>query len=148
MQWLESKPVNVHQADAVLSQASPVSGTKYTVLDTTSDVRIHSIMAMVTWTVQPTPLEVHLTIDGNALTFTLANPVTATPYYANLTPGAAATAQVLAIDSITTIARAFLLEGRSVKIEVETTGGTVSNLTCRVVYGRYEGRQKETSANT
>ena len=57
-----------HQPDGLIVQANPVSGTKYTVLDTTLNVR------------------------------------------------------------------PFLLEGYSVKIEAEITGGTVSNLTVRAKY--------------
>ena len=46
-----------HQADAVLSQANPVSATLYTVLGTTANVRILTIDTNVTWAVtQPTPL--------------------------------------------------------------------------------------------
>jgi hypothetical protein len=124
-------------ADAVLNQATPVSGTKYTVLDTTRNCRIHSIVAKVTWTVQPTPLEIHLTIDGEAFVATQANPVTATDY---------ALAQSVATDMLAAVAGVFTTaynvdalpiynyEGQSVKVEVETTGGTVDPLECRVKY--------------
>jgi len=122
-----------HQADATLNQASPVSGTKYTVLDTTKNVRIISATAKVTWTVQPTPLEFHITIDGQTLIAQKVNPVSAavnslqnnTPDTANLGFGNSVAGY-----------RAFVLEGRSVKIEAETTGGTVSNLSARVKYAK------------
>ena len=122
--------------DAVLNQATPASGTKYTVLDTTRNCRIHSIVAQVTWTVQPNPLEVHLTIDGVAYTMTQANPATATPY---------ALSESVATDFLVTTAGTFVtvfsavnppitFEGKTVKVEAETTGGTVDPLECRVKY--------------
>ena len=121
------------QTDASLSQATPTSGTKYTVLDTVKNVRIIGIVASVTWTGQPTPLEIHVTIDGQAYTFTVTDPVSATKYYARLLSGNAITAQPLVTTDVE-VTRAFLLEGRSVKVEAETTGGTVSNLSATVKY--------------
>lgn len=134
----EKTSVWTRQVDAVLSQASPVSGTKYTVLATTKNVRIRSIVAQVTWSGQPNPLEVHLTIDGIPFTVTQTNPVSATPY---------ALAQSVAADFLAAAAGVFVTvysavnvpiqyEGKSVKVEVETTGGTVSLLECRVKYAR------------
>ena len=121
-----------HQADAVLSQANPVSGTKYTVLAATPNVRLIMVHAIVTWTVQPTPLEIHITADGQLLTFPFTNPVTATQYapnsWAGNDPGG-----FLSVNALTL---AFILEGRSVKVEVETTGGTVSNIGARVKYAK------------
>jgi len=127
-------PVPEHQADATLSQANPVSGTKYTVLDTTKNVRLLNIIVRVTWTVQPTPLEVHITIDGQVVTFTKTDPVTITSYFPQTLDAFTLPGGVL--DTVV-VHRAFLLEGRSVKVEVETTGGTVSNLSARVKYARW-----------
>jgi len=131
-----SQVVFEHQADATLSQNNPGDGTKYTVLATTRNVRIIGISVQCSWTVQPTPLEIHLTIDGQTLTFGQSNPVSATPYYPRTLMGIAQ----LANDSLMMTGSAqdisFLLEGRSVKVEVEITGGTVSNLSARVKYAR------------
>jgi len=124
-----------HQADASLSQDNPISGTKYTVLDTTENVRIIDILASVTWTVQPTPLEVHITIDGRSLALSVSNPATGTPYspaFLNIGNEQGSLSATLGLST-----RPFFLEGRSVKIEAETTGGTVSNLTCRVKWARW-----------
>jgi len=123
-------PVPEHQADATLSQANPVSGTKYTVLDTTKNVRIISVSVQCTWTVQPTPIEVHITIDGVSITVGFTDPVSATSYFfvndrSSLCVFTANRAQ------------AFQLEGRSVKIEAEITGGTVSNLSATVKYAKW-----------
>ena len=126
------------QDDATLSQANPTSGTKYTVLDTIANVRIISISVQCTWTVQPTPLEIHITIDGKTITHTFANPVTATDYVAFINPTKAATAQGLSATDPTDLGLpAFLREGRSVKVEAEITGGTVSNLSSRVKYAKW-----------
>lgn len=127
------EPHPQQQADATLSQANPVSGTKYTVLDTVNNTRIIGISAQCTWTVQPTPLEIHVTIDGETVTFTVANPATATDYFAANSLANAETAQELAAAQP---AVPFLREGQSVKVEAEITGGTVSNLSARVKYAK------------
>ena len=128
-----------HQADAVLIQANPISGIKYTVLDTTKNVRIIGICAYITWaTTQPTPLKVHLTIDGQNIIFTKVDPVSAAPYQAvhgiHITVGN----QVL-IDNTIEPTRSILLEGRSVKVEAEITWGTTqpTPLVCRVKYAKW-----------
>ena len=123
-----------HQADAVLNQAAPVSGTKYVVLDTTKNARILSIMVQCTWTVQPDPLEVHVTIDSQNLTRGETNPVSTTYYYVAIQGNIPL---ILITTAGTSHSRAFLLEGRSVKIEVEITGGTVSNLSATVKYAKW-----------
>lgn len=126
-------PIYMAKAPATLSQNNPVSGTQYTVLDTTANVKIVSAYVAVTWTVQPSPLEMHITIDGQSLTFTFTNPVSTTKYYPNLDAGLAASAQPLST-TVDASVRSLLMEGRSVKVEVETTGGTTSNLAATVMY--------------
>jgi len=131
--------VPVHQADAVLNQANPVSGTKYTVLNTTQNVRIIGISTDITWTVtQPTPLEVHLTIDGQALKFTVDDPVSGTNYFARINSASAPTLGSL-VTTDQTEDKVFLLEGRSVKVEVEITWATTqpTPLNCRVIYAKW-----------
>lgn len=115
------------QDDEVFSQANPVSGQKYTVLDTVKNARIKSISAKITWaTTQPTPLEVHLTIDGKTITHTFTDPVSATEYIAFNRPDTAPTAQGFKArdeaDDLT--APPFLHEGKSIKIEAEITWAT------------------------
>lgn len=128
-------PVFEKQADATLNQANPVSGTKYTILNTVRNVRIYSVAVKVTWTVQPTPLEIHFTVDGQTWLTSIANPVSGTAYQP--TKGTAAYTFTADFQMVTaTISSAYLTEGRSVKIEAETTGGTVQNLSGRVKYGR------------
>lgn len=125
-----------HQTDATLAQANPVSTTLYPVLATTTNARIIGIEIDVTWTVQPTPLDVVVTIDGITMTFTVANPVSTTKYYASLSTAAAASAQVLETTDRVATRGGFLLEGRSVAVQARTTGGTTSQLNARVIYGK------------
>lgn len=131
---METSSTFAHQPDAFLDQANPVSGTKYTVLNTTGNVRIISVTIIVVWTVQPTPLEIHVTIDGVTWTSDQVNPVSWTAYHMENTDPASAGFDLNATGA--SQFRAFLLEGRSVKIEAETTGGTVSQLMSRVKYAK------------
>lgn len=125
----------VRQSDATLSQASPSTGVKYTILDTVKNVRIYGANVVVTWTVQPDPLEIHLTIDGVSLTHSFTNPVSTTNYMIVIAPWLAETSLTLATWD-TAFTAGFMYEGHSVKVEAETTGGTVSNLSGRVKYGK------------
>lgn len=123
------------QPDAVLNQANPGSGVSYPVLALSGDVRIYSIAAWVTWTVQPNPLEVLVTIDGQVINHNVANPVSATAYEAVTVANVIPTWQVLIIVNPGQY-RAFLHEGQSVGVAARTTGGTVQNLSCVVKWAR------------
>jgi len=129
----------IHQPDAAISQANPVSAQYYTVLDTTPNVRIISISAKITWaTTQPTPLDVLVTIDGNTIKHGFTNPVSATNYHA-VTDGAfAETSQPLSATN-SGVNRSFLYEGRSVKVEARITWDTTqpTPLVCRVKYAKW-----------
>jgi hypothetical protein len=127
-----------HQPDAYISQDNPVSTTLYTVLPTTANVRLISIGTRITWAVtQPTPLEVLVTIDGNLYVFTFVNPVSATNYYAYLSAIIAPASQTLTATDPTS--RAFMLEGRSVKVEVRITWAVTqpTPLVCRVRWAKW-----------
>jgi len=123
-----------HQADVVFSQANPLSGTKYTVLNTTKNVRILGIQLVCTWTVQPNPLECHITIDGQLLRAVRADPVSATKYYVE---ERMSSSNPCTTSTDLTGNKPFIYEGRNVKIEVEVTGGTVSNLSALVKYAKW-----------
>jgi len=136
----EKTKVPQHRADSTLSQANPVTATLYTVLDTAKNVRIISISTNITWaTTQPTPLEIVVTIDAISTVFTVANPVSATVYFASLNANAAANAQTLETTDRTATGRPFLLEGRSVKIEARITWATTqpTPLVARVKYAKW-----------
>ena len=126
------------QPDAVISQANPVSTTLYTVLDTTVNCRIYSIATSVTWGVtQPTPLEVVLTIDGNTIIYSKSNPVTATYYDATTVSEQVEASQFLDTSNAART-RSFLIEGRSVKVQVRVTWAVTqpTPLVCRVKYAK------------
>jgi len=135
------------QADSVTIIAAPVSGTKYewrtgatgagAALGTQKNVKIISADALITWaTTQPDPLEVHITIDGNAITHIMNNPVTANNYEAQISKHAAESGQALV--ALNNDRYMNLYEGRSVKIEVEITWATTqpTNLTMRVKWAK------------
>lgn len=122
-----------HQADATLDQTNPVSGTKYEIIPETEYVRIIGIAVKSTWTVQDT-IDCHITIDGVTITASKGNNTSNTYYYPLMLPSVAGFSfQTWAYGRI----GAFLLEGRSVKVEAESTGGTVSNLSARVKWARW-----------
>lgn len=127
-----------HKVDAIIDQAAPTTGLQYTVLDTVSNARLIAAFVQCTWTVQPDPLQIHLTIDGRTITANRANPVTITTYY--LAPDMTshgADAYNLSATKEDALRRAFLLDGRSIKVTAEITGGTVSNLRARCIYALY-----------
>ena len=129
-------PCPEHQAEIVFIQLNPVSGTKYTMLDTTPNVRIIGLYVGVTWTVQPSPLELYITIDGQTLKFAVDDPESVKPYYPSLESRYASDSQYLTLTELLKT-MPFFLEGRSVKIEVEITGGTVSRIDSRVLYAKW-----------
>jgi len=128
-----SQPVPKLMATATYN-AAPSTGVKNPVLAETKNVRIYDIYVEITWTVQPV-LEVWITIDGVEYRATFTNPVTATPYYVKRQPSVPASADIFVLTATQPI-HAFLIEGRSIEITVESTGGTVSNLKCYAQYGK------------
>lgn len=124
-----------HQAPATLNQNNPVSGTQYEILAATKNCRLIGFFAKVTWTVQPDPLEIHIVIDGETITLSKSNPVSATWYWLEfLDSGAGAGGLGSTTEALRS--HAFILEGKSIQVLAETTGGTVSNLSGRVVYAK------------
>ena len=128
----------IHQADAVLSQANPISTTLYPVLAATKNVRIICLSASVEWaTNQPTPLELVVTIDGQTVIYLAVNPVSAGNYTARVRAANAANNQVLDGTVDFESYRAFLQEGRSVKIDARYTGAAGTTLlSCRVKWAK------------
>jgi len=124
------------QADAAISQADPVSTTLYEVLATTKNVRILSISAAITWAVtQPTPLEVVVTIDGRSIIYSKTDPVSASYYNAGRVGSNAEGFQTL---DGTGQYLTFLLEGRSVRVQIRITWAVTqpTPLVCRVKYAK------------
>lgn len=119
-----------YQPNGVLNQANPVSGTKYTVLDVNEACRIYDALVLCTWTVQPSPLELHFTIDGETFLESFTDPVTATSYRATRRHSNSLIVPVMYLEAgyNATNALSFVYEGKAVKIEAEISGGTVSGL--------------------
>lgn len=134
-------PVPVRQPDAYLSKANPVSTTLYTVLDTTSNVKLYSVAARITWAVtQPNPLEVVVTVDGDVQVYAAANPASGTTQaiavgmYDEMN---AANAQRLGTAFGTDFP--IIIEGRSVKVEARVTWAVTqpTPLECRVKWAKW-----------
>ena len=150
-EWYHRPPRR--QADSVTLIAAPVSGTKYVwragetgagaELGDQSNVRIISINAVLTWaTTQPTPLEVHITIDGQAIIHAKVNPVSADFHNAYVSRSTSQVTQSLETDLVASAAVFFpspLYEGRSFKVEVEITWAVTqpTNLIMRVKWARW-----------
>lgn len=124
-----------HQDDAALAQAAAVSTTWYTVLDTTMNCRIYK--AQINMGTLAEDVELRITVDGIELVGAQAAAVAGAWYNACLSP--------TAVDALALFtARAdglevpFILEGRSVKVEVrKTTANGANTLYGRVKYGKW-----------
>jgi hypothetical protein len=101
------------------------------------NVRLIGIYSNITWAItQPTPLQIRVTIDGIVRDWYINNPVSATGYYAQEHLGYSNN-----IDMDTTSngnTRSFLMEGRSIKVEVKITWAInqPTPLVCRVRYAK------------
>lgn len=123
---------------AVLNQVNPGDGTIYEVLPEVRNVRLINAQIRCTWTLQPTPLELHAVIDGVTWNWSQGNPVSNTSYYPVITPELDVDAQWLNA-TLYGYYRASLLDARSLSISAEISGGTVQNLDCWVYYALYGG---------
>lgn len=121
-----------YQAPAVLNQAAPVQNTWYTLLDTTSNCRILEVVVNVEDANET--LEVKITIDGETIQADDLAATHSTDYYAYIYNSG-----VTRLDYVKLIAyatempaakNAFMIEGRSIKIEIRKTTATgAGNLT-------------------
>ena len=126
-----SQVVFEHQAHATLSQANPVVNNWYTVLNTTSNVRLYAICCRVADTAET--LQVRLTIDGQTLTDSFEATADTTYYnYLRFTDAD------LWFQTTTYLVGVYTyIEGRSVKVEVrKVTNAGAGTITGRVVYAR------------
>lgn len=124
------------QPDAILDQNNPVSGTQYPLLAAVKNAQIISIMTYVTWTVQP-DVEIHGTIDGIAVRWFIAAPVSDTVYMAELwRPNDLWNSQRLVTTNFTAYGSK-IIPCNSIKLDAETTGGTVSKLYAIAKWGKY-----------
>lgn len=123
------------QTPEALTQANPISGTKYVLFGPKSGVRLLGVHVQTTWTLQPSPLELHGLVDGKVLRWYINNPVSATAYHAYTDEFDSLTTQPLWTTS-RGADRAFMLDAKSCKLEIEITGGTVQELKGRVWWAR------------
>lgn len=121
-----------YQDPAVLNQAAPVQNTWYTLLDTTNHCRIQVIGINVEDANET--LDLKITVDGETINTAVAA-THSTNYYPYVYVNAIT--QAPAISFPTTVnARAYIIEGHSVKVELrKTTAAGAGNLTGIVVYG-------------
>lgn len=124
-------------AYSTLTQANPVANTLYTCLATAGNIRVKEITANVTWTVQPNPIDIVVTVDGNACMWSFTNPVSTTAYFATTINLALALNAQGASTTPSMATKPFIFEGRSVLVQMRTgriTAGTTSELSGRVLY--------------
>ena len=135
------KPKNkppIMQDDLILNQANPGTGVIYPLLVLTGNVRIISIAMSCTWTVQPTPLECHITGDVQ-ITHPQGNPVSTRYYIPSIISQSAMAAGGISDSTVfdPSINRPFLYESGAMAIGFEVTGGTVQNLDARIKWALY-----------
>lgn len=127
------------QADAAISQANPVSDTVYPVLAATPNVMVIAAYIKITWAVtQPTNLRIIVTVDGKAITYTIASPVTATAYFPVLTAdtdGSQLSSSTIGSGTIIAMSN---ISGRSVQVDAAITWAVTqpTPLVCRVKYAK------------
>lgn len=131
-----------YQAPATLNQANPVQNTWYTVLDTTLNCRIWAILIQIDTTGET--LDVQITVDGQVIPSSGAVCVAGNAY--EICFGYSGALGVLPIDNLVPFDvgspfsryRAYLIEGRSVKVEVrKTTAAGAGNLRAEVQYSTW-----------
>ena len=121
------------QADAVLNQAAPVQNTWYPVLALTPNVRLINVSARIADTGED--VAVRITVDGIELS-AVSSLVANTSYFYTIEPDNAA--NILSNDVSSSRYRAFLMEGKSVKVDIRKTSALgVGNLICRVKYAKW-----------
>jgi len=110
-----SRPPPTHQADALLSQITPVQNTWYTVLATKINARLLQIACKVATTGET--LEVRIVIDGITITASLAA-TAGTLYYYDLTISDTGLSASLVTAQP---AKPFIIEGRNVQVQIRKT---------------------------
>lgn len=120
-----------HQANATLNQAAPVQNTWYTILATTTNARI--LLIGIAVAVANETLECRLTVDGVVYTGIQAA-IAGTIYGLNFDRNGNFYTSIVDFASY----RAFLIEGRSVTVEVRKTTATGAGaLTGQVMWARW-----------
>jgi hypothetical protein len=127
----------MHKPTIAFSQVAPVADQEYVILDTTANVRIVQITASCTNTAPPNYIDVKVTIDGVDEHLYRNNPATVTDYFGAFTADSGSSGTFSFNGTVTNaLARAFLTEGRSVKVTMLYHGGTVSLIKCQLSYAQ------------
>ena len=119
-----------YQTPATLNQAAPVQNTWYTLLDTTTNARIYEIAINIEDDNET--LEVQATIDGETMQAVSLAANHSTEHWCYKRASAIGQNDAIAITSTDALNKqaAFILEGKSVKIEVrKTTAAGAGSLT-------------------
>lgn len=128
-------PLPEMQEEVTLNQAAPVQNTYYTILDTTENCRVYSCVVRVDTTGEN--LQVRVTVDGQVFTSPSTGVGANTDFMVALGPTTTA-GQAYKIMTAATNWGAFIIEGRSVKIEVrKTTAAGAGNLKGNCRYGKW-----------
>lgn len=136
------KPVPEYK-EISFTQTNPVAGTTYPVTGMVNqrNVIFDSITAMVTWTVQPDPIDCFVTLDSTgAQTASFNNPVSATWYKVRKDWPELVDYLGFNATTLTQYQGAGMLMGQVVSVSVRTgnvTPGTVQNLNCIIKYWQY-----------
>lgn len=113
------------QPRAYKGQNNPVSGLYYTVLNTTSYVKIKSIALAIDWGVTQPTITVRLTVDSEVYLFYFSIPVNTQGYWCIFGGYSGGNGDGLIIASDNNlhdliVSQGSLIEGRSVKVEIKT----------------------------
>ena len=125
-----------YQTPATLDQSTPVQNTWYTLLDTTANVRLQDIAITIEDTNET--LQCQITIDGETLEAGSLAATHSTIYeaYIKLNSIGRKEEVILIQNDLIPQYRPFLIEGKSVKIEVrKTTAAGTGDLSCIATYG-------------
>jgi len=131
------QPVPEYQTPATLSQAAAVQNTWYTILDTTENIRVYQVVGRILTTGED--LEVQITVDGETIACTGVSCVAGSTYYIIKQNANDADKFTLVVrEDEEMYPQAYLIEGRSVKIEIrKTSANGAGTLLGLAQYGRY-----------
>lgn len=123
-----------YQTPATLLQVAPVQDQWYDILPETANVRVYRIAVNVE-DVNET-LEVQILIDGETMGASALAATHSTAYHAVLLPEPVSRTDLIFLHTTITDLAAFVIEGRSVQVQVrKTTAAGAGDLTGIVVYG-------------
>ena len=132
---LPHKAIFEYQTPATIDQAAPVQNTWYTLLDTTKNCRVYSAGCNIEDTNET--LQMRFTVDGEVIPVTGLATAHSTSCEVKRTLNPIAQTEAMELtNTAQTFEKAFLIDGKSIKVELrKTTAAGVGNLTGIVTYG-------------